>query len=70
MYKDINSVMKNFIIEYIKSHNEQSGKIMEAFDHIDEGLKILQGLPLDVQNELKQGIANILIAQGIIKKTY
>ena len=41
MNKDVNSVMKSFIIEYVKSHNEYSGKILEAFNHVDEALKIL-----------------------------
>lgn len=31
MNKDVNSVMKSFVIEYVKSHNEHSGKILEAF---------------------------------------
>ncbi len=67
MNKDVNSVMKSFVIEYVKSHNEHSGKILEAFNHVDEALKILQSLPFDVQNEIQQGIKKALFAQGLIR---
>ena len=70
MNKDVNSVMKTFIIEYVKSHTEHSGKILEAFNHVDEALKILQSLPLDVQNEIQQGIKKALFAQGLTRNIY
>ena len=41
MNKDVNSVIKTFVIEYVKSHNKHSGIILEAFNHADEALKIL-----------------------------
>ena len=65
MQKEVNSVIKTIVIEYVKSHKQYEGKIMEAFNHIDEALEILQSLPIEIQSELQQSIMNALIAEGI-----
>lgn len=51
---------KQAIIECTSRHNKYAGEIMKFFDHIDEANKIVQGLPIDIQNELKTMIANWL----------
>ncbi len=65
MQKDVSSLIKTALIEYVKSHDEYNGKIMDFINHIDEAIKVIQSLPIDAQNDLKQTISNILIANGI-----
>ncbi len=59
------SLIKNVFIEYAKSHNEYSGKILEILNHIDEATKVAQSLPLNVQEELKGMLYNGLMINGI-----
>ena len=65
MQKDVGSLIKTALIEYVKCHDEYSGNIMDFINHIDEAIKVIQSLPIDAQNELKQTVSNILIANGI-----
>lgn len=65
MQKDVSSLIKTALIEYVKSHDEYNGKIMDFINYIDEAIKVIQSLPIDAQNDLKQTISNILIANGI-----
>ncbi len=62
---DSYSVIKNVIIDYIKSHNETSGKVVELFDHINETIKCAQSLPVHVQAELQQMLLTAFAANGI-----
>lgn len=66
MQNDVIGLIKNALIEYVKNHNEYSGKIMEFFNNIDEATKIAQSLPIEIQNELKSIIIGILAANGIL----
>ncbi len=65
MQNDNTSFIKTALIEYAKSHDEYSGKILEIVNHIDEAVEIAQSLPINVQDELKQMILNVLVANGI-----
>ena len=65
MQKDIGSSIKTALIEYVKCHDEHRGNIMDFINHIDEAIKAIQSLPINAQNELKQTVSNILIANGI-----
>ena len=65
MQQDYYSLIKNVFIEYAKSHNECSGKILEILNHIDEAAKVAQSLPLNVQEELKGMLYNGLMVNGI-----
>lgn len=62
---DILSIIKSIGIEYIKSHNETTGKVVELFEHIDETIKCAQSLPMPVQMELHQLLISALAANGI-----
>jgi len=63
---DLGSIIKGAIIEYIKSHNEDSGKVVEFFNLIEEIDKCTQSLPIHIRNELLQAISLALTANGII----
>lgn len=65
MQQDYYSFIKNVFIEYAKSHNEDRGKVLEIFNHIDEAVKTAQSLPLSVQEELKSMLYNGLTINGI-----
>ncbi len=54
MEKDLKTIVKEILIDFTKKHNEYSGKIMEVFNHVDESIKILESLPIEMQNEIKQ----------------
>lgn len=62
---DLGSIIKGAIIEYIKSHNEDSGKIIEFLNLINEINKCAQSLPIHTRNELLQAISLALAANGI-----
>ena len=66
MQNNVIGLIKNALIEYVKSHNEYSGKIMEFFDKIDDATKIAQSLPIEAQNDLKNIVLSILVANGIL----
>ena len=66
MQKDMSSPIKNALIEYVKSHNDTEGKIMEFINHLDEAEKVAKSLPIDIQNDLIQIIVKGLIASGIV----
>lgn len=66
MHNDIIELIKNALIKYVKTHNEYSEKIMEFFDKIDDATKIAQSLPAETQNDLKNIIFSILVANGIL----
>ena len=68
--KDIGAVIKEAIIEHVKSHNENDGKILDAIHHINEGVIILQGVPQNVQNELQQDILKAFTLQGFINNRF
>ncbi len=59
--------IKTALIEYVKTQNKYSGKILDAINHIDEAINTLQELPLNIQEEIKQIIVKALILQGVIK---
>ena len=62
---DIGSIIKSVGIDYIKSHNQTAGKVVELFNHIDETVKCAQNLPAPVQAELQQMFVAALAANGI-----
>ena len=62
---DLGSIIKGVIIDYIKSHDETSGKVIELFDHINETVKCAQSLPVPVQAELQQLLLAAFAANGI-----
>ena len=66
MQNDTIGLIKNALIEYVKSHNEHSGKIMEFLDKVDGATKIAQSLPIETQNDLRNIILSILVANGIL----
>ena len=65
MQMDFWSIIKSVGIDYIKSHNETAGKVVEMFDYIDETIKCVQSLPIPVQAELQQLFVSALAANGI-----
>ena len=62
---DLYSIIKGVFIDYIKCHNETSGKVIELLDHINEAIKCAQSLPIPVQTELQQMFLAALTANGI-----
>ncbi len=66
MQRDMSSPIINALIEYVKSHNDQYGKIMEFVNHLGEAEKVAKSLPINVQNDLMQIIVEGLIARGIV----
>lgn len=66
MQNDISSPLKNVFIEYVKSHSDYEGKIMDIFNHIDEANRTFKSLPFNMQNELGQIIWNALLVNGIL----
>lgn len=66
MQNDVIGLIKNALIEYVKSHNEYSGKIMEFFDKVYDATKIAQSLPIETQNDLRNNVLSILAANGIL----
>ena len=66
MQRDISSPLKEALIEYVKSRNDNDGKIMEFINHIDEAAKVAQNLPIATQNDLAKIIISNLAANGII----
>ena len=65
MQANNNDFFNTALIEYVKKHDECKGEVLEILNHIDEAVKIAQNLPLNVQEDLKQIILNVLIANGI-----
>ncbi len=59
------SIIKGVITDYIKSHNETSGKVVELFDKLNEFVKCAQSLPVSVQAELQQLFLTAFAANGI-----
>lgn len=66
MQQDMSSPIKKALIEYVKSHNDIDGKIMDFINHLDEAENIAKSLPTDIQNDLIQIIVSGLIASGIV----
>ncbi len=66
MQKDMSSPIKKALLEYVKSHNDKDGKIMEFINNIDEAAKVAQSLPVDTQNDLMQIIMSGFVASGIV----
>lgn len=66
MQKDMSLPIKKALLEYVKSHNDKDGKIMEFINNIDEAAKVAQSLPVDTQNDLMQIIMSGLVASGIV----
>ncbi len=62
---DFWSIIKGVGIDYIKSHNETAGKVVELFNHIDGTIKCAQSLPMPVQVELQQLLVSAFAANGI-----
>jgi len=62
---DFLSIMKGVAINYIKSHNETAGKVVELFDKIEETIECAQSLPAPVQAELQQMFLSAFAANGI-----
>ncbi len=58
-------VIKEYLIEYAKKHDECSGKILEFADHIDKASEIIRNLPQNVQEDIKNIFAPIFFASGI-----
>lgn len=64
-------LIKTAFIDYIKSHNEYEGKIVEFYNHINEAGKVFYSLPQNIQNDLFQLISSGLAANGcIVPKTF
>ena len=63
MHTNKDSLVKALMIEYAKAHDEYAGKILDAADKIEEGIKILRDLPIEIQKELQQYILSYFIAQ-------
>lgn len=61
---DLGSIVKEEIINCIKRHNEDNGKIIEFFNHINEANKVFYSLPDNIKNELKTAILLALKANG------
>lgn len=71
MQTKFNDLIKTAFIEYIKSHNEYEGKIVEFYNHINEAGKVFYSLPESIQNDLIQLILSGLAANGyIVTKTF
>ena len=70
MNNEASSVFKTILIEFIKSHNEYAGKVLEIANHLDEAATVAQSLPTNIQLELKQIIWSALAANGIIIPPY
>lgn len=66
MEKDFDAIMKTILVEYAKEHNKVSGEIMDIVNHMDEIAKIMNKLPTIVQNDLRNTVKNILLANGIL----
>ena len=62
---DFWSIIKGVIIDYIKSHNETAGKVVELFNHIVETIKCPPSLPRPLHLELQQLLVSALAANGI-----
>lgn len=65
MENNVIEIIKNAVIEYVKGRNEDVGKVMDIFNHIDEAIKISKTLPQQLNNELNQVVYNALMANGI-----
>lgn len=59
-----NDIFKDLILEYIKAHNESEGKLVEAFNHIQEAQKILNSLPQNIQRDVWELITQALAHSG------
>lgn len=66
MNNETSSVFKTVLREFVKSHNEYAGKLLEFANHLDEAVTIAQSLPSNIQQELKKLILSELAANGII----
>ncbi len=62
---DFGSIVKGVIIDYIKSHNETNGIVVELFDKLNEFVNCVQSLPTSVQAELQHLLLTALAANGI-----
>lgn len=51
MKNNVVEIIKNVVIEYVKGRNEDVGKVMDIFNHIDEAIKISKTLPPQLNNE-------------------
>lgn len=65
MQKDNMSFLKTALIEYVKSHDEYRGKILEFIDHIDKAAEVAQSLPADIKEEMRRILINFSFANGI-----
>lgn len=65
MNNETSPVFKTVLIEFVKSHNEYAGKVLDFANHLDEAATIAQSLPADIQLELKKIILGALAANGI-----
>ena len=64
MQQDINNIIKNAFVEYVKSHNEYEGTIMEIADHMVEANKAIHKLPINLQKEIWQLLSILLAKNG------
>ena len=64
MQNDFGTIIKETIINYVKCHNENSGKVMEIFNHINEAANVYNSLPANVKNELEMSVFLALSASG------
>ena len=66
MQQDISALIKSALTEYVKNHNEHSGKVMDLFAHIDDTAKAAQNLPAEIRYDVGRIICGILVANGIL----
>ncbi len=59
------AVFRAILTEFVKSHNEYAGKVMEFADHLDQAVEIAQSLPMDIQMQLKEFLCGAMAARGM-----
>ncbi len=63
---NFDDIIKTAIIEYMKSHNEDAGKLSDFLNKFEEAGKSFYDLPQNIKDELGQIIEKILALNGII----
>ena len=59
------AAFRAILTEFVKSHNENAGKVMEFADHLDQAVEVAQSLPMDIQMQLKDFLYRTMAASGM-----
>lgn len=63
---DVGELLKCALTEYVKSHNQYSGLILEFTNKLSDVMKTFYQLPQNIQSDIGKKIIELMIANGVL----